>query len=855
MITPIHKDKHLFINPKREKNNRDWSSIMQEAAANAIESLDLSYCSFTQIQLDNPDGILLPSLRVLDISYNQNPLQKVHLNGDLLPNLQHLYLYKSQIQQITFEGSFPRLETLHLAENELKEFSFINFPKLKTLYLYKNPLTSIPKDIYDEERKNVWQGVRNYLQALATGSMILQRAKLILIGNGSAGKTTLSHQLRTGEFVEIPEADRTHGIKIENWDISQKDFSHDLKDKIQKSISQAQKDNPQANKQLQLPENLSLTLWDFGGQEYYHATHRLFLNSNALYLLLWEQTTNYQDEGKGLYPLEHWWDNIRYYAPQNITLEIQNKVQGNFQFNQDELKFSLADRKLDIEEYEYHVKRIQKAIFSQLHKLTLGESFPKIYDDILNALTADTRPVLTFEEYENLCREIDKTPEKIMQSESQIQTLTELLHDTGAIICYKYQKEPLIDAELKKYVFIKPQAVTAVIYDILHKDLQGIGEFDKEYLENALKRSPEYQKYKTEWENSNLDWGLLMKAFELIFEVEKDGEKLFVAPQYLPKNFLTKAEAKKMQEAGKQLPIGFPVAETVNAFLKKRDLIHSFTLKFPKYIPNSLFLRFIARYGSQSKDEYYYCKTAIAFFNKEEKIAFVSYKQQENDHLIEVKTEKGADDLVQEIYRFFVDKGNEHTQVSPNGSDFFLCQGLQEKTHKNERQSMNGKWLANMEFCFLGLQEHKPKAKKIFFSYSKEDRAYLDKLLKALHPLKRNEEIVPWDDSQLVPGEDWDAAIKAELEDADIILLLVSPDFLATDYIWKVEIEKAMERHRNGSSIVIPVFVRPCLWTETPFNALTGIPNPKKTISQYNEEERDAVYLQVTQAIQKVIEG
>ena len=143
--------------------------------------------------------------------------------------------------------------------------------------------------------------------------------------------------------------------------------------------------------------------------------------------------------------------------------------------------------------------------------------------------------------------------------------------------------------------------------------------------------------------------------------------------------------------------------------------------------------------------------------------------------------------------------------------------------------------------------------KKIFFSYSKHDREMLEQLLKHLSLLTNQGIIAPWSDHDILPGEEWDDEIKKNLAFADIILLLVSSDFLATEYIWKVEITKAMERHEKKEARVIPVILRPCHWESAPFGKLNGLPLKGKPVTSY--ENRDEAWLQVVIGINKVLEA
>ena len=98
----------------------------------------------------------------------------------------------------------------------------------------------------------------------------------------------------------------------------------------------------------------------------------------------------------------------------------------------------------------------------------------------------------------------------------------------------------------------------------------------------------------------------------------------------------------------------------------------------------------------------------------------------------------------------------------------------------------------------------------IFFSYAYHDEAYRDALELHLSLLKRQGLVAGWHARKIQPGEDFAAVIDENLEAASLILLLISPHFIASDYCWEKEMTRALERHDEGTARVVPVFIRPC---------------------------------------------
>ena len=108
----------------------------------------------------------------------------------------------------------------------------------------------------------------------------------------------------------------------------------------------------------------------------------------------------------------------------------------------------------------------------------------------------------------------------------------------------------------------------------------------------------------------------------------------------------------------------------------------------------------------------------------------------------------------------------------------------------------------------------------LFFSYSHADENLRDQLEKHLVALQRQGVISSWHDRRITAGTELADAIDGHLDAADVILLLISPDFIASDYCYDREMKRAMERHRTGDARVIPVILRPCDWKDLPFGTL-----------------------------------
>jgi len=141
----------------------------------------------------------------------------------------------------------------------------------------------------------------------------------------------------------------------------------------------------------------------------------------------------------------------------------------------------------------------------------------------------------------------------------------------------------------------------------------------------------------------------------------------------------------------------------------------------------------------------------------------------------------------------------------------------------------------------------------VFVSYSHADEDLKNELVKHLEPLRRLRRIEPWHDRKITPGDEWEKSISGNLDKADVILLLVSIDFINSTYCYDVELENAMERHSKKEAVVVPIILRSCLWQHTPFAKLLALPKDGKAVTAW--PNRDEALVNVAEGIRQVVEG
>lgn len=142
-------------------------------------------------------------------------------------------------------------------------------------------------------------------------------------------------------------------------------------------------------------------------------------------------------------------------------------------------------------------------------------------------------------------------------------------------------------------------------------------------------------------------------------------------------------------------------------------------------------------------------------------------------------------------------------------------------------------------------QESKKVESQWFISYSRKDEIFLERLMTHLTPLVRSLNIKIWTDGGISPGTKWDKEILSQLQRSDVFIMLISPDFLASEYIWLQEFPKMLQRYEEEGALIVPVILRPCLWEDSPVAQFQII--PKVPISIFSD--KDEGYYQVVKAL------
>lgn len=143
------------------------------------------------------------------------------------------------------------------------------------------------------------------------------------------------------------------------------------------------------------------------------------------------------------------------------------------------------------------------------------------------------------------------------------------------------------------------------------------------------------------------------------------------------------------------------------------------------------------------------------------------------------------------------------------------------------------------------------KPVELFYSYSHKDEGMRQRLETHLSVLKRAGAIAGWHDRRIGAGAEWKQQISDHLESADVILLLISSDFLASDYCWDIEMKRALERHDRGDALVIPIMLHPVDWEGAPFAKLEVLPRDGRPVSKWSKQ--DEAFTDVAKGIRAAV--
>jgi len=422
----------------------------------------------------------LTQLTTLDLSGNKigeiseaitrlTQLTTLNLNGNNIGEI------PEAITQLT------QLTTLDLIRNNIVKIPevVLNIVNLQSLDVDENPIETPPLEIAKQGIEAMRQFYRQRSEA---GIDELFEAKLIIVGEPGAGKTSLARKILNSGYKLNPNEESTTGIDVSTWRFP---FNN---------------------------ANMRVSIWDFGGQEIYHSTHQFFLTKRSVYAVV-------ADTRKEDTDLHYWLNIIELLSDKSPVILIENEKQDRTRdIDEKQLRAEFSELRAIYRTNLMNgrgLDEINKRIKAEITMLPhIGAKLPKTWVRVREALEQDDRNYITADEFFTIC---DRNG--FHREEDRLQ-LSEYLHDLG--VCLHFQSDPV----LKHVVILRPTWGTEAVYRILDdkKTIDNHGRFTRKDL-NRILNEAEYRGMHDEILH-------LMLNFKLCYHIE--GSASFIAPQLLP---------------------------------------------------------------------------------------------------------------------------------------------------------------------------------------------------------------------------------------------------------------------------------------------------------------------------------
>jgi|GEM_PF-3127956 len=493
-----------------------------------LDTLRLDRCAFAELTIPRAMASLralylgrgkLERIRFLEdcpaleqLHLEKNALRSLHL-PEGFSRLWYLNADDNQIEKFTLAERLPALLSLYLRNNQLTSFTGADLelmPALDSLYLYGNPLKNVLEEILGGEHDNCFTDLRNFFYSQEKSETTeLRQAKMVLVGNGETGKTSIRLKLLDKEAKLPTKEERTPGLDIASYTI---------------------KNLPYAITQLPQEIDFNLQIWDFGGQGKYREVQQLFCSPRSLYLFV----TSHDDlEEKDDYiGFEYWLSMVNAYSYDKTekrpspVIHVVNKI--------DE-KERLINEK-DLHDLFGNVAGFVKISCQDLtgfdqFETTIKETLPLISNDIFTRpITVDWLAVKTAleqrradnhisrKEYLNICR-------KHKLEEGEANSWLRILDRIGTVI--HFGENP----DLKDWIVLNPNWIKEALYAVLDSRQCVGGALRPGDLLDIWDKDSADKAYSADDREKLLS---VMQAYELCYEQQNAfGETEYVIPALL----------------------------------------------------------------------------------------------------------------------------------------------------------------------------------------------------------------------------------------------------------------------------------------------------------------------------------
>ncbi len=774
----------------------------------------------------------LENLTVLSIEDNKlrdiSPIKE-------LKNLTALFLKGNQISDISPIKELKNLHTLNLQKNPLEEIlpwitdfnmeiQWEEYGADAYITFFDNPLKSPPPEIVKQGK----EAARNYFQQLKEQEEdYLFEAKMLIVGEPGAGKTSMAWKMENTGCNLPKEEETTKGIDVRQYYFPMR------------------KEDFPAFKYPGKLENrkFRVNIWDFGGQAIYKATHRFFLSKRSLYTLVADSRNVDTDFNYWLHIVEMFGGD----SPLLIVLNEKYQRKRIIDIPAIRKRFPNISEVIHVDFAEKNKTRFDKlkrAVKYYISKLPhIGSPVPAKWTIIRETLEKEKRNTITLQDYMTICKKNGITKPK------DALVLSQYFHDIGVFL--HLQDDEL----LKKTIFLKPNWATDAVYKILDHDLlnQRNGRFDKEDAK-VIWNEDEYMFVRDELLK-------LMQKFFLTYEIESSGE--YIVPERL-----------------QQIQPVYPWDETDNLFLR---------YEYDLFMPHGIMSLFIVRLHHYVGDHDHVWKRGVVL-EREKTFAeiFETYDARKINIRISGKNKRDFMTIITEEFdrinsqyeKMKVEKmipcncdkcktGNKPFFFVYNKLKLRLDNNIYNIECENSYNKVNIRTLidevVNEEKLTISKREtmlkhstfqpEEIKRDKVFVSYAHTDKNWLERVQTHLKVLENEGLSVNlWDDTKIKPGMNWREEIKKGLAAAKVAILLVSTDFLASDFIGTGELPHLLKAAENDGASILSLILKPCLFTmDKKLSKFQTINDPQTPLSNLTENEQDKILVKMAKRIAELM--
>lgn len=715
-----------------------------------------------------------PQVELLNLSDNR--IQELPEWIGELKALKAIGLNNNLLRQLPPQiGELSELHLLGLAGNRLEALpESLRYLPLTQLLLQGNPHLGLPESILHRPSQEI---LRYYFESRERESQPLLELKLLLVGRGKAGKTTLVKRL-AGEEADANESE-THSIAIREL-------------------------------MLGCPKGQVRTrAWDFGGQEILHSTHQFFLTERSLYLLVLEPRT-----GLAARDAEYWLKLIETQGNGSPTIVVLNYSHPR-RWRVDEVKLRrkypfivdfISTDALHGDGIEELRQAISNTVQEKMRDVWLP--FPKHWREVKDAVAGMRENFLTYKKYTALC---DKLGEKRPDAQAD---LAGILHALG--LALYFGKDP----RLHDTRVLNPSWVTGGVYAVIRAPsvAERDGQLAVADMPRVLKEAERENVIKTkDYPRETHGFILeLMRAFQLCYASEEEQGRpvRYLVPELLPE--FEPAMPEPWDDAPVRLRYRYDV------------------------LPPGLLPRFVVRTHALSEGAPHWRHGVVlrhadaqALIREEtdrnEIHVFVLGGDEETRRVLVAMVRRELETLHAEMRM----RPTEELELTGAGERWIDVKALREVEQPNRpKQKLpvqpEGTAEVNVtrELDKLLPAEARaidrapntaPAPVRLFVCYAHEDERQLKRLDLILDILEQQHGLAPWRDVRLIAGEEWDEEIQQRLEAMDIFLFVASQTSLVRPYIKDTELRRARERRDKGEVEIVTVKLEPSAIDEDPY--------------------------------------